>query len=277
MIKQCTSVIKDYLNPYHLERFHSLLKGRVCVPQSSQGLRLGDHLLYFNPIKNELDRDGYFSYQTPSVLLDNPLLTYRRRLWAQGEITMYCAMNFNKIYICKEKIKFVKRIQNDYYVCIHRSMSDGFDTPVAKELRTLVYTNDMANDSRTNSSNNMIHMKGTLMGTFKFEEMDIINYGNLSLNSHRIHWDKSYCETKEGYKNIIVQGPLAVQVLMKFAHRYFDKPFSRVKYKNTNHIYSNTEVEIWHEHPLASNARSLRMWMKATDSEKVFLKAELKY
>lgn len=271
MIKSVPSIIKDYLNPHHLEKFYTLLANRIDVPSYSHTLNLGDHLLYFNPIKNELNADGYFDYQTPSALLGDPDLQFRRRLWVQGEINAYRELNLGQEYTCQERVRFVKRIRSDYFVCIERNVSDHRGIVTTTELRTLIYTNSLAEEKPPATATSI---EGLPIGAFTFKEMDIIRYGNLSLNPHRIHWDKTYCKEKEGYENIIVQGPFLVQVLVKIAHGFLRKPFKKLKYKNTNHIYPNTEVQVCLLEPCGdTNTHQLKMSDKK--SGKVFLEANL--
>lgn len=267
---QCT--IKDFLSHHHLEKFQTLLRGRAPIGDKKLALDIGDHLLYFNPLKRELDSDGYYDYQSPSKLLDNPKLRYMRRVWAQGQIDLYQPLLLDQKYKCHERIKFIKELRGDRYVRIERRISnDDTDNLILRELRTLVYTNSLA---RQKIALIDVGNVGITLGSFTFEDSDIITYGHLSLNPHKIHWDRSYCKETEGYDNIIVQGPFALQVLLKFAQDYLSGTIKKIKYRNTNYIYPETKVEIC----IVKSTREghHRVWMRdVEDHYKVFLTADI--
>lgn len=269
---ECT--IKDFLSHHHLKKFQTLLRGRAPIENNKLVLGIGDHLLYFNPLKKELNCDGYYDYQSPSKLLKNPKLNYMRRVWAQGQIDLYRPLLLDQEYICHERIKFIKKVRGDHYVCIERTVSgDGADNLLLRELRTLAYTNSLAGDKKAAID---VGNVGVTLGTFTFEDSDVITYGHLSLNPHRIHWDRCYCKETEGYDNIIVQGPFALQVLLKFAQGYLSDTIKKVKYRNTNYIYPQTEVEICIVKSTRDDQYHVWMW-DVEDHHKVFLKADVSF
>ncbi|CAI4512250.1 CFS_G0024220.mRNA.1.CDS.1 [Saccharomyces cerevisiae] len=74
--------------------------------------------------------------------------------------------------------------------------------------------------------------------------MDIVAYGQMSLNPHRIHWDKEYSRYVEGYDDIIMQGPFSVQLLQKCIQPFLEQPIRQLRYRNLNYIYPNTTLSI---------------------------------
>ncbi|CAR27329.1 hypothetical protein ZYGR_0I06030 [Zygosaccharomyces rouxii] len=241
--------IRDHLSYHQLDRFKTLLNDRITTLHGINHLNLGESLLYFNPLLKQLSSDGYLDYQSPSRLLSNDSITWKRRVWAQGELESLKPLMMDQEYVCQESIKFVKKIRTDYFVCMQRSILSLEGELNLRELRTLVYTNSPVNDMIKPD-----HLQGQVISQFKFSEMDIISYTLLSLNSHKVHWDKNYCQDVEGYRDIIVQGPFAVQVLMAFAHYHWKVPISKVKYKNINFIYPEVNMDV------CINERSI--WMR---------------
>lgn len=239
MLKNMKWIIPDYVDQLQLKRFTTLIGDRVSINLRSNHLALGDNLLFFNPVQRHLSKDGYLDYQTPSRLTNDNDIMWNRRVWAGGEMQMFKPLQIGQQYYCQEKIKFLKKIGNNYYVGIERSISHSKEQRSLQELRTLVYTSSLVRGVF-----NEVKTPGKPIGIFKFCDLDIIMYGQLTLNPHRVHWDKNYTQDIEGYKNIIVQGPFAVQVLMAFAESFFAKPLKRVSYKNLNVIYPETEMEI---------------------------------
>ncbi|QLQ80945.1 hypothetical protein HG537_0E03000 [Torulaspora globosa] len=231
-------VIKDVINPHHLAKFSGLIRSRIPGMFSARSLAIGDHLLFFNGLNSAIGRDGYFDHQSPRNLLKDPNCVYLRRVWAKGQIEVLKPLSLGQEYACRESVRFIKRIRSDHYVCLERMIVGSSGESLVRELRTLAYTNLPPRTRNTSG------IDGTSLGTFTFQDLDIIIYGQLSSNPHRIHWDRRYSLAVEGYRDIIVQGPFALQVLLKFAEAAIGSPITKVEYRNYNCIYADTEVEV---------------------------------
>lgn len=234
-------VIKDLTNPYHLEKFGSLIRGRIPVKSGSSTLAIGDHLLFFNDLGRTIGKDGYFDHQSPKMLLKDSKYEYSRRVWAKGQIELFKPLSFGQEYECQEKVKYLRRIRGDHYVCLERLILGRNGESMLRELRTLAYTNSMPKAAKAVENRDQ---DGVSMGTFTFKDLDIVIYSQLSSNPHRIHWDRGYGQTVEGYRDIVVQGPFALQVLLKYAESAFHRPITKVEYRNYNFIYPDTEIEV---------------------------------
>ena len=53
--------------------------------------------------------------------------------------------------------------------------------------------------------------------TRKFSTTDLFRYSALTFNGHRIHYDRDYARTVEGYPGLIVHGPILAQMLIDLA------------------------------------------------------------
>ncbi|CCE63210.1 hypothetical protein TPHA_0E01160 [Tetrapisispora phaffii CBS 4417] len=248
--------ITDTINPKVLHDFQSIIGSKLStshIQSNNKFLMPGSHLLYFNSSYSKLDKDGYFNSQTPSMLLDKPDLTFRRRLWSKGDITFKQQLKFGSVYTCTEKVKHCKRIKDNYYVGIERLIrpyncsantesSDNSDYCI-KETRWLTYTNLPPVIYKVNRGVDKNLLKR--IGEFQFEDIDILRYGQLTLNPHRIHWDKNYSCSVEKYDNIIAQGPLIVQALIDIFNKHFTNlqfQIKSIKYKNVNNLYPDTRA-----------------------------------
>lgn len=208
--------------------------------------------------------DGYFDHQSPRRLLKDEKYRYLRRVWAKGTIDVLKPLKLNHEYQCQERIEYIKRIRGDHYVCIERSIFGSVGDKVLKELRTLVYTNSPAMDQ---TPVKIDRGDGTLIGKFTFKDLDIVIYGGLSSNPHRIHWDRVYSQTVEGYRDIIVQGPFALQILLKFAQCFVESPITRVSYRNYNYIYPDTDIDVC----LVVENGQYRIWMSDSKMPEIIL------
>ncbi|SCU84792.1 LAMI_0C08900g1_1 [Lachancea mirantina] len=235
---------RDVVTAAPLLKLDKLLQSKI--PQinnrAAGKILLGDHFLYFNPASVSLSPDGYFSQITPQNLLNDDI-SFRRRLWAFGSLKSYEPLAWNRQYECFETIQYVKKIRGDYFVKMLRTISN-VDTQnlVLTEERALIYTNSKPQLPKLNGTQppNLNHQRCT----FTFRDLDVVRYSALTFNPHRIHWDRDYCLNQEGYKNLIVQGPLLLQTLLRVLQLQMRFEICSVKYKNSNYVYVDQEVAV---------------------------------
>jgi 3-methylfumaryl-CoA hydratase len=48
----------------------------------------------------------------------------------------------------------------------------------------------------------------------------LFRFSALTFNAHRIHYDRAYATTVEGYPGLVVQGPLTAVLLMELVRRH---------------------------------------------------------
>ena len=54
--------------------------------------------------------------------------------------------------------------------------------------------------------------------SFRPDPVLLFRYSALTFNSHRIHYDLAFCREQEGYRHLIVHGPLLATLLLNFAN-----------------------------------------------------------
>jgi 3-methylfumaryl-CoA hydratase len=59
----------------------------------------------------------------------------------------------------------------------------------------------------------------------------LFRYSALTMNSHRIHYDRRYAIEEEGYRDIVVQGPLQATLLADLAVRRLDRPLTAFRFR----------------------------------------------
>ncbi|MBJ7437993.1 MAG: MaoC family dehydratase N-terminal domain-containing protein [Sphingopyxis sp.] len=63
----------------------------------------------------------------------------------------------------------------------------------------------------------------------------LFRYSALTFNSHRIHYDLPYATQEEGYRGLVVHGPLAATLLLDLAARHFgDNALTRFDFRGTS-------------------------------------------
>lgn len=59
----------------------------------------------------------------------------------------------------------------------------------------------------------------------------LFRYSALTFNGHRIHYDADYCREVEGYRNLVIHGPLNATLLAAFAEEVAGARLSEFKYR----------------------------------------------
>lgn len=246
----------DYVNPVTVQRCQSLLS-TILGDNKTISSSTGYHLLFFHPVptkKTTLSNDGYYSYLTPSAILSQPA-PYMRRMWGQGSIEFKKPLK-NCWIRCQEDLKFIKELKKDYFVSLKRTITDQDGSIFATELRTLMYTNKAVSEDFKTQEEELEPFSN--VSIIKVSDIDAMIYSSISSNPHRIHWDRDYCRKVEGYQDLIVQGPLIVQLAIAHVESVFNKSVTGIKYKNTSHLYVGNDVEICvREHKSKGSARVL--------------------
>ena len=63
----------------------------------------------------------------------------------------------------------------------------------------------------------------------------LFRYSALTFNSHRIHYDLPYATAEEGYRGLVVHGPLTATLLLDLAARHFgDNKLKRFDFRGTS-------------------------------------------
>lgn len=63
----------------------------------------------------------------------------------------------------------------------------------------------------------------------------LFRYSALTFNSHRIHYDLPYATKEEGYRGLVVHGPLTATLLLDLAQRHFgDNALTRFDFRGTS-------------------------------------------
>lgn len=68
-------------------------------------------------------------------------------------------------------------------------------------------------------------------------------FSDLTNNAHLIHLDREYAQKEEGYKDMLVQGPLTL-VLMLDALRRQGGAIKEIEYRNLSPLFSGEQLEV---------------------------------
>ena len=78
---------------------------------------------------------------------------------------------------------------------------------------------------------------------FRFNNVILFKYSALTYNSHRIHYDIEYTRKEEGYKSLLVHGPLLASFLLEFFFSVIrNKDLKSFSFKIIRPVYVNEKI-----------------------------------
>ena len=211
-----TESVTDTLDPKQAR----LMQATMDCPMS---LTAGDelspcwHWIYFltaAPMSG-LGRDGHAALGEFLPPVDLP-----RRMWAGGRLTFEKPILLGETIekrstITDVKMKSGKSGKLCFVTVRHDFLGDGEELRISEE-QDLVYREDASPDAPkpkpVPGPENSVASE-----TIVPSSVQLFRYSALTFNSHRIHYDRSYCTDVEGYPGLIYHGPLSATVLANSA------------------------------------------------------------
>jgi 3-methylfumaryl-CoA hydratase len=166
-----------------------------------------------------------------------PPVTLPRRMWAGGQVEFIRPLRLGEEV---SKVSTIADVQEKsgrtgalIFVTVRHELS-GPEGPAIRERQDLVYR-EPAPKSATPAAP---PAPEDLPAAEWREELRpdpvlLFRYSALTLNSHRIHYDRPYAIEEEGYDGLVVHGPLQATLLMELASRTVGQ-VARLDYRAMN-------------------------------------------
>ncbi|OXV12142.1 hypothetical protein Egran_00097 [Elaphomyces granulatus] len=254
---------------------------------------VGYHLVYFPP---QVPLSGLLADGTD--MSHSPGKPFNQRMWAGGRMTFPLdggpLLNGQRA-VCLEAIRdiTVKGHPEEEKVFVHverriaaveegedeegirirlwGNHGNGSDSGMITERRDLVFLRDKTpeqakvdninsgNDTRSNPefSRRVIPTRALLF-----------RYSALMFNAHSIHYDRKYTQDIEGYRDLLVPGPLSLTLMLTALRPYLSKlsrVITEVEYRNVAPLYVDEEMEICARGAKNCEPESLVVWIEGKD------------
>ncbi|KAL3489452.1 HotDog domain-containing protein [Aspergillus germanicus] len=261
-------------------------------------LPAGHHLVYFPPqvTLSELLPDGTDTLHTPGS-------PFNRRLWAGGSVRFsttsrllldgsraVCVEGIRNVIVKgppgEEKIivKIERQIdavregeaESDVRKRIWTTSEDVEAHTSIVENRDLVFMRDktpvqLSQDKAGFSQASRI-IKSPTDPEFRYRILPtkalLFRFSALTFNAHLIHLDKSYTQDVEGYRNLLVHGPLTLALLLTAFRRHLDGngvTIREIDYKNLAPVYVDEELAICGKPKSTKDANAWDVWVEGRD------------
>lgn len=217
-----TEVRHDRLPPALLDRFCATIDrptGGEIVPQAV-------HWVLCTPdaATEDLGVDGHpLRSDDPGCFF--PPLPLPRRMWASSTVSFFAPLALNADIVRTSTITAVTEKTGSsgplaFVDVAHETHADG--TLCVKETQTLVYRAATAAKPSAPPAAVNVDLSGwNFHRTFEPSETLLFRFSAITFNSHRIHYDLPYARDVEGYRGLVVHGPLMATLLLDLVAQEF--------------------------------------------------------
>ncbi|MBK6706695.1 MAG: MaoC family dehydratase N-terminal domain-containing protein [Sphingomonadales bacterium] len=216
------TVQHDRLTPALLQRFRATIDSAETGDIAPQAI----HWVLCTPeaATAQLGIDGH-PQRSDSPDSFFPPVPYPRRMWASSKVDFVAPIAVDSEI---ERISTIAAISEKtgstgslvFVDVAHETRADG--TLAIREQQTLVYRE--ANTAKPTPAPEPVTID---FGAWDFhrtlvpDEALLFRFSAITFNTHRIHYDAPYATNEEGYRGLVVHGPLTASLLLDLAARQF--------------------------------------------------------
>jgi 3-methylfumaryl-CoA hydratase len=161
------------------------------------------HRVYFNRPVAFADQ-GPDLHERPGRFL--PAVPLPRRIWAGGEVTVLRPL---RIGVPARRVSTIRAVDFKegaagalcFVTVVHEITQDG--AACIAELQTIVYRDRGPPEPAPRAPGDPVPE-----GFVTCSDSQLFFYSAVTHHGHRIHWDRDFCRTVEGYPDLVVHGPL---------------------------------------------------------------------
>ncbi len=224
----------EVIYPQPLDGFAALMDKDISKDSI---LPAGCHWLYFLPTdkQSNLAEDGH-SYKGSFL----PPVTLPRRMWAGGRLSFIRPIragdNVEKHSTVLSVAEKEGRSGKLVFVTVEDVLTKGGDQCIREE-HDIVYR-EAAKEGEQPTEPAAAPIDFDWEKTIVPDPVMLFRYSALTFNGHRIHYDRDYVTTAEGYPGLIVHGPLIGTLLMNLAvDNMVGKSLKKFEFRNSSPIF----------------------------------------
>lgn len=224
---------QDFISQAPVVALHATLDDPVSGVIKGQPLPLLWHWLYFLPSarQSEIGPDGHA--KRGGFL---PPVSLPRRMWAGSQIEFFRPIcigdQVTRISTITNVSKKDGRTGSLIFVTVrHEIRCNEVQDPALIEFQDIVYR-----ESKKPTDIDPPPIKAAKQASWQRDIVPdpvmLFRYSALTFNGHRIHYDRSYTTSVEGYPGLVVHGPLIATLLMNLVRINMpDSQVTRFKFK----------------------------------------------
>lgn len=208
----------DVLTPGLLQRFCATIDSDMTDDIAPQGIHWC--LCLPEAATEELGDDGH-----PKRGGFMPPIPLPRRMWAASDVTFHAPLSSGVEIFRRSTITEIVEKQGSsgplVFVTIEHETS-AVGALAVSERQSVVYREAATAVAPTTHSDDAVDLSNwPIHRHVTPSEPLLFRYSALTFNSHRIHYDQPYATGIEGYRGLVVHGPLMATLLLDLAAREF--------------------------------------------------------
>ena len=245
--------VSDTLEPSRSNALRSALGGGEPLA-SGDPLPLLHHWLYFWDVRppEGLGVDGH-----PACGGFLPPVALPRRMWAGGRLRFHRPLLLGERVARTSTILKVEvkdgRSGRLVFVTVRHEIGGEGGTAVSEE-QDIVYRGAAAPGSIPAPSGDAGGRAATWQREIMPDPVLLFRYSALTMNGHRIHYDRPYATAKEAYPGLVVHGPLQATLLAALAAGQLAAPVGTFDFRGQSPAFDGTTLRICGE-PSGEGAR----------------------
>ena len=240
----------DTVRPDALARFRATLEAHLVAPEVAT-VPPGFHWTLFQPLTptRALREDGH-----PVSIGLLPEMPLPARMWAGGELEFLGQLRPGDTLERTSRVASIDlksgRAGPLLFVSIAHEIRRGDDTLV-RETQTLVYREPSPPKPAP-----PVETGEPGPDAFVADSRLLFRYSALTFNTHRIHYDAAYARDVEGYRGLVVHGPLQATLLMNALARHLGHTRFRFSYRGRAPLFAGEAAQLHIETGEAHMARA---------------------
>jgi 3-methylfumaryl-CoA hydratase len=201
------------------------------------------HWLYFNPAvpRSRVGEDGH---ELRGDFF--PAVSLPRRMWAGGRL------RFRKPIVIGDEIERLSEIlsvqhkrgrSGELVLVTVRYVISGKTGVCVEEEQDVVYCEIPKSDSPPQPQA-VLPEDCDWRDRFLPDAVVLFRYSALMYNAHRIHYDYPFTTQVEGYRGLLVHGPLTALLLLDAAKRHLRRPPASFEYRGTAALFCDEPITL---------------------------------
>lgn len=175
-----------------------------------------------------------------------PPVSLPRRMWAGGRLEFKRAIKIGEQLSRESEILSVEPKSGNsghlVFVTVRHTVSASHDIAVVEE-HDIVYR-DAPKPGAPAPQGKPAPAHALWRHDVMPDEAMLFRYSALIFNAHRIHYDIDYCRKEEGYRGLIVHGPLQTTLLLDLSRRHAAKPVRKLDYRAVSPLFHNEKLTV---------------------------------
>lgn len=232
---------REIISAEHARRLAALFDIDKDSVAHGRPLPLLWHWAFFTPEEQQrvLQNDGH-----PRPSLHKPKFENARRMWAGGRLEFFEPLIIGEAYsrkisVLKVEEKVGKSGPLEFVTLEHRIESEkGL---AINEEQDIVYRPPVSASKAAPSTDEETAIKS---GGVSFDPVMLFRFSACTYNAHRIHYDRTYAQTVEGYKDLIVHGPF---VAMHAVRQFEDATIRRFSFQARSPLFVTDSLHFQRE------------------------------